>query len=85
MQQNNIYLLYFTGFSWGTDPNSGKEGMGNGPQEEFYNCADIQIGGKIPEPLASNVYFAPLDQPDVTVNVDKPTIRRKLIAEGKTG
>ena len=59
--------------------------MGEGPQEEFYNCADIRIGGKVPKTLTKNVYFAPPDPMDSTVVVDKPTIRRKLIAEEKSG
>ena len=34
---------YFSGNSWGTDEN-GISGLGKGPQEEFYACADIAIG-----------------------------------------
>ncbi|XP_013418916.1 uncharacterized protein LOC106179736 [Lingula anatina] len=34
---------YRTGNSWGTDAN-GRGCLGCGPQEEFYNCADVSIG-----------------------------------------
>ena len=34
--------IYNTGNSWGTD-DDGTSGIGHGPQEEFYGCADIAI------------------------------------------
>ena len=59
--------------------------MGVGPQEEFYNCADIRIGGKVPEALKHNMYFAPPDPVENIVVVEKPTVRRKSIAKEQTG
>jgi len=34
---------YNTGNSWGVDTRTGEMGMGMGPQEQFYGCADISI------------------------------------------
>jgi len=39
---------YHTGNTWNTDPETGESGLGVGPQEEFYACADIRITEKIP-------------------------------------
>ena len=79
------------GANWGTDPASGKEVRGKGPQEEFYNCADVRIGGPIPESLMSNLYFAPPDPLIYTKTktkidptaIERPTRRRKTLAKGK--
>jgi len=35
---------YNTGNSWGSDPVTGKSGIGVGNQEQFYGCSDIQVG-----------------------------------------
>ena len=59
--------------------------MGVGPQEEFYNCADIRIGGPVPKSLKKNVYFAPPDPKDDLIVIDKPTVRRKALANEKAG
>nr|KAG5714949.1 hypothetical protein BaRGS_000437 [Batillaria attramentaria] len=46
---------YNAGNSWGKDPDTGAEGIGFGPQEQFYGCADVAIGredvkvGVVPE------------------------------------
>merc|ERR1712168_285217 len=37
---------YNTGNRWGSDPVSGQSGLGYGPQEQFYGCADISIHGQ---------------------------------------
>ena len=67
--------------TWGTDPAMGREGMGVGPQEEIYNCADIRIGGPVPDPLKQNIYFAPPAPKEKNVAVEKPTDRRKARAK----
>ena len=36
---------YSAGNNWGTDPETGNQGLGYGPQETFVNCADIAIEG----------------------------------------
>ena len=41
---NSIYS-FFAGNSWGVDPDTGEEGVGLGPQEQFYGCADVRITG----------------------------------------
>ncbi|KAH3882761.1 uncharacterized protein LOC127878063 [Dreissena polymorpha] len=56
-----IQWRYRTANSWGEDPESKKEGLGFGPQEEFYNCADIRIGGEIPSSVRANPFFSPQD------------------------
>ena len=66
--------------TWGTDLELGREGMGVGPQEELYNCADIRIGGPVPESLKRNIYFAPPAPRENNIAVDKPTDRRKVQA-----
>lgn len=50
---------YHTANSWGTDPITLRQGLGYGPQEEFYNCADIRIGGEVPKSVKNNPFFAP--------------------------
>ena len=47
-QDNNYYNsnLVFAGNNWGTDPKTGKGCVGCGPQEEFYGCSDVAIGGE---------------------------------------
>ncbi|KAK3595469.1 hypothetical protein CHS0354_003458 [Potamilus streckersoni] len=47
---------YYTGNSWGVNPD-GKQCIGCGLQEQFQNCADIRIGGSIPEPMQSNKLY----------------------------
>lgn len=37
---------YNAGNSWGTDPVTGVSGIGEGPQEQFYGCSDIEITGR---------------------------------------
>merc|ERR1712121_518255 len=37
---------YNAGNRWGTDPVTGRSGLGYGPQEQFYGCADISIHGQ---------------------------------------
>merc|ERR1712168_162320 len=37
---------YNTGNRWGTDSVTGQSGLGYGPQEQFYGCADISIRGQ---------------------------------------
>ena len=42
-----------TGNRWGTDPDTGEECVGCGPQEQFYGCSDIAINpldGTVPPP-----------------------------------
>ena len=59
--------------------------MGEGLQEEFYNCADVRIGGPIPQSVRSNLYFAPPDPQIDVVAIEKPTERKKTLAKGKPG
>jgi len=53
-------MCYITANSWGEDLASGQSGIGVGPQEDFYNCADIRIGGAIPDSVQTNAFFAPV-------------------------
>ena len=41
---NGIYS-FIAGNSWGVDPDTGEQGVGLGPQEQFYGCADVRITG----------------------------------------
>ena len=41
---NSIYS-FIAGNSWGVDPDTGEQGVGLGPQEQFYGCADVRITG----------------------------------------
>lgn len=52
-------LLSPTENSWGEDVVTGTQGIGLGPQEDFYNCADIRIGGPVPDSVKNNPFFAP--------------------------
>ncbi|KAL3885416.1 hypothetical protein ACJMK2_025479 [Sinanodonta woodiana] len=47
---------YYTGNSWGVNPD-GRQCIGCGLQEQFQNCADIRIGGSIPESMKSNKLY----------------------------
>ena len=38
-------LLIHTGNNWGVDAVTGLSGLGYGPQEQFYGCADVTIVG----------------------------------------
>ncbi|XP_045183890.2 uncharacterized protein LOC123542238 [Mercenaria mercenaria] len=70
---------YHTANSWGTDPVTKEQGLGMGPQEEFRNCADIRIGGTIPNSVRDNPFFAPPDARPGSA-IDKPTDQRKRLA-----
>ncbi|KAL4216325.1 hypothetical protein ACF0H5_024052 [Mactra antiquata] len=63
---------YHTANSWGHDPKTKKEGLGLGVQEEFRNCADIRIGGEIPESVRTNPFFGPALQYKMETTADTP-------------
>merc|ERR1712179_528425 len=57
-----------TANSWGTDPDTGRQCVGCGPQEQFRGCSDVAIEGDGPMPSPTPI----TDIPDSTYN---PTTR----------
>lgn len=62
-----LQWMYNAGNSWGTDPITGASGIGLGPQEQFYACADISIGhnlvGEVVEPVEPGSIVTPEPEP----------------------
>lgn len=64
---------YNTGHSWGSDPITGKAGIGLGTQEQFYGCSDIQISSK----LRGNSLADKLPEPNLDTNNQITIIKEK--------
>lgn len=61
-------MILYSGNSWGYDDDG--SGLGFGPQEEFYGCADIAIGTNERQPTTCGI--APSSPPLLTST--RPTV-----------